>query len=180
MARRKNTNLLFAIAIATTIAAFSYKVYLERTSDNGSINIDKEETEGAKSKCHDKAVTLTLLHSVLNSYPELERLLANYSNVTFILPPYLSLQDLTCKIHPKEAKTIPEALFKNYRLLKCSNIDGYFQLVKSLKPDILLVCEEDLGITEFIPQDLFRYVGKIVSIDQEREKARHALSEFFC
>lgn len=180
MARRRNTKALLAVAIATSIAAVSYKLYLEWTSDNGSTEFEGENKKKIRSKYIDKSITLTLLHSVLNSHPELEELLLNYSNVTFILPPYLSLEDLRCKIHPDEdINLIPDVLLKNYRLLKCSNIDGYFQLLKNLKPDILLVCEEDLGITEKIPNDLSRFVGKIISIDQEKEKARIVLSEFF-
>lgn len=180
MARRRNTKTLLAFAIASSIAAVSYKLYLEWKSDNESTEIEGKDGKRIKSKYIGKSVTLTLLHSVLNSHPELEELLLNYSNVTFILPPYLSLDDLKYKVHPgKDLQQIPDTVLKNYRLLRCSNIDGYFQLIKNLKPDILLVCEEDLGITEKIPKDLGLFVGKIISIDQEKEKARTVLSEFF-
>lgn len=74
---------------------------------------------------------------------------------------------------------VPEILQDNYKLLKCSNMQGYFQLLKNLRPDILIVCTDDLGITEQIPKDLGRFVGKVVTIDQEKDKARTVLSEYF-
>lgn len=179
MTRRRNTKTLLAVAIATSIAAVSYKLYLEWASNNDTTDIEGKPSKAIKSKYSGKSITLTLLHSVLNSHLELEDLLLQ-DNITFILPPYLSFDDLQCKIYPgKDLAQIPDALLRNYRLLKCSNFEGYFQLLKNLKPDILLVCEEDLGITGKIPKELSRFVGKIVSLDQEREKARTVLSEFF-
>ncbi len=40
----------------------------------------------------------------------------------------------------------PRHLIQNFKLLDCLNLLGYFGLVKNLRPDLLLVCSDDLGL----------------------------------
>lgn len=178
MARKRNTRTWVALALATSVAAVAYKIYQEWLP-NEDEQRESSNVKKIKSKYANKSVTLTLLHSVLNSDSSLEEILLNSNNVTFILPPYLSVDDLQCNISGKRSMVVPEILQDNYKLLKCSNMQGYFQLLKNLRPDILIVCTDDLGITEQIPKDLGRFVGKVVTIDQEKDKARTVLSEYF-
>ena len=53
----------------------------------------------------------------------------------FIIPPNLTEDDLNLSYIPP-----------NFKLLKCSNLQGYLQILKNLKPDLLLMCSDDLGI----------------------------------
>lgn len=158
MARRKNPQIFAAVLVATTVAAAGYKLY--NLWQNQSI-------EEKKARKFNKSIALTLLHSVLASDLPLNDILLTSENVTFILPPHLSVDDLACNIKSggDEVYLLPQTLIKNYKLLKCSNLQGYLHLVKSLKPDMLFVCVEDLGIK--LPGEMGRFVKEIITMGQE-------------
>ena len=74
----------------------------------------------------------------------------------FIIPPNLTEDDLNLSYIPP-----------NFKLLKCSNLQGYLQILKNLKPDLLLMCSDDLGI-DFtqIKKDLNMFINDIINVDQ--------------
>lgn len=176
MARRKNSVWLAAV-IATTVAAASYEVYRYLSKKDDGEMVDRPAPE---RRYTNKSIALTLLHSVLKSDLPLNEIMLNLENVTFILPPYLSVDDLACCISGDDASyPLPETLIKNFKLLKCANIQGYFHILKNLKPDMLLVCSDDLGITQHVPKDLGRFVKEIVNINQNKEDVYLILSKVF-
>ncbi|OBA23826.1 hypothetical protein METBIDRAFT_35699 [Metschnikowia bicuspidata var. bicuspidata NRRL YB-4993] len=185
MARKKSPRMLAAILVASSVAAISYKLYgvLKGQSDSKS-PLDAKDGGVALSRrrqYRNKSITVTLLHSVLNLGLPLNEMLLSSENVTFILPPYLSVDDLACQIESSENGALyelPLTLIRNYKLLKCSNIDGYFHLLKDLRPDVLFVCTDDLGIDR-VPPDLRRFVSEIVAIEQDKENVRSVLSDVF-
>lgn len=185
MARgRKNPHLWAAAFVASSLAVLSYKVYqcLKSQPDEEESNSDKNPLV-KKNSYTNKSIALTLLHSVLNSGLDLNEILLNSENVTFILPPYLSVDDLACNIkgssQDSSVYSLPQTLIKNYKLLKCSNIQGYFHVLKNLKPDMLFVCSDDLGITLKVPPDLGRFVKEIVTINLNKEDVNLILSKVF-
>lgn len=166
MARKKSPQTwLVAVAVLTAVAVLYsvYNTYLKPATKPQDIN---------SKKYTNKSVALTLSHSVLNSQLPLNDILLNSDNVTFILPPNLSLDDLACNIsddNEELATKLPRTLLKNYKLLNCKNIQGYFNLLKNLKPDTLLVCSDDLGITSAVPRDIHRFVKEIINVDPNKE-----------
>lgn len=185
MSRKRNPKLFTAVLIATSLAALSYKVYSALTQDEENPETEVEATISGKQVAKTKeSIAVTLLHSVLSSDLPLNEILLSSQNVTFILPPYLSVDDLLDQIKSdKEGVTqtylLPQTLIKNYKLLKCSNIQGYFHIIKNLKPDLLYVCSDDLGISSLVPQDLNRFVKKIVTLDQNKNSVHSTLSKVF-
>lgn len=173
MARKKNPLYFAAALLAASLTAVSYKVY----------EVFTKKDLAAPAKYTKKSIALTLLHSVLNLDLPLNEILLNCDNVTFILPPHLSVDDLACKITTDSAGSrvyeLPQTLVKNYKLLRCSNIDGYFHVLRNLKPDLLYVCPDDLGISDRAPPDLRRFVKEIVNIDQDRNTVQTVLSKVF-
>lgn len=179
MARKQTPRLWVTALIATTAVAASYEFYKFITKE-------EEAEEEVVDKPHlsrrytNKSIALTLLHSVLRSDLPLNEILLNSENVTFILPPYLLVDDLECSIAADDASySLPQTLIKNYKLLKCANIQGYFHILKNLKPDMLFVCSDDLGITQHVPKDLGRFVKEIVTIGQNKEDVSLILSKVF-
>lgn len=185
MARgRKNPQLWAAAFVASSLAIISYKLYNAFKTQPQEKESTSEQTMIVKRTTYaKKSIVLTLLHSVLSSDLPLNEILLNSENVTFILPPYLSVDDLACNIRGADEDSsiysLPQTLIKNYKLLKCSNIQGYFHVLKNLKPDMLFVCSEDLGITLKVPPDLGRFVKEVVTIDLNKEDVYSILSKVF-
>lgn len=178
MSRRQGPKIWLTAVVATLVAALSYKIYHSLTRSQ-ALELDGG-TRRRNSMYTLKSIALTLLHSVLSLELPLEDILLNLENVTFILPPNLLMDDLACNIkNDTGTGDLPETLIRNYKLLKCSNIDGYFNVVKNLRPDMLLVCEDDLGISSAIPKDLGRFVKEIVTVDQNRDDVYHKLAPIF-
>ena len=176
MARKKIPRAwLVAVAVSTAVAV-SYSIY------NNYLKPAEKTSEISRKKYTNKSVALTLSHSVLNSQLPLNDILMNSENVTFILPPNLSLDDLACNISDENdglATKLPRTLIQNYKLLNCKNIQGYFNLLKNLKPDTLLVCSDDLGITSAVPRDINRFVKEIINIDQNKEDIYSKIYPYF-
>lgn len=184
MARgRKNPQLLLAAFVASSVALISYKVYQNLTGSVHNTESAQDNNITKRKKGYtNKSIALTLLHTILNSDLPLNEILMNSENVTFILPPYLSVDDLACNIHGADNDSVyalPRTLIKNYKLLRCLNIQGYFHLLKNLKPDMLFVCSDDLGITLKVPADLGRFVKEIITIDQNKDDVHSILSKVF-
>lgn len=175
MARRKQPQALAAAIIAAAAAAVAYKVYDIWLAQH------TEPTDSSERKYTNKSIALTLLHSVLNLDLPLNDILVNLENVTFILPPHLLVDDLAGNIKSSgdEQYSVPQTLIKNYKLLRCSNIQGYFHLVKNLRPDKLYVCSDDLGIALVVPKDLGRFVKEIVTLSQSKEDVHAVLTQVF-
>lgn len=181
---QKNPKGWIVAAVATSAIAITLQVYnsyigaKDRTEeDNETLQDSKPGIERKKSnKYTNKSIALTLSHSILNSQLPLNDILLNSENVTFILPPSLSLDDLEFNMEKggkgSEEGTsynLPKTLIQNYKLLNCLNLQGYFNILKNLKPDMLLVCSDDLGISKRIPHDIDNFVKEIVNIDQNKE-----------
>mmetsp|Transcript_5011 Transcript_5011/g.5003 ORF Transcript_5011/g.5003 Transcript_5011/m.5003 type:complete len:196 (-) Transcript_5011:1336-1923(-) len=184
---QRNPKVWIAALVAASIVTISYKMY---SSYIGEENIEDKRTdeEGAEERLRiakkytKKSIALTLSHSVLSSQLPLNEILLNSENVTFILPPNLSMDDLVCNIGNSdevERYNLPKTLLNNYKLLHCSNIEGYFNILKNLKPDTLLVCSDDLGIANSVPRDLHRFVKEVINIDQNKDDIYKKLSSIF-
>lgn len=158
MARRKNPTVWLAAAAVAGAVAIGYSLL--------------KRTDGSPNQYTNKSIALTLLHSVLNAKVPLDDILLNSENVTFILPPHLLEEDVA------EHMAL-QLLRNNYKLLRSGTIDGYFHLVKNLRPDTLVVCLADLGIAQKEPRDLGRFVGEVVCIEQDSEKVRLAMQRIF-
>lgn len=165
MKARRSPKVWLAAAVASSVVAASYSIYNYLSKPPAKINPHTH-----------KSIALTLSHLVLNSLLPLEEILTQWENVTFILPPNLSLDDLEGNI---DREALPQTLVQNYKLLNCKNIQGYFNLVKNLKPDMLLVCTDDLGISGGMPKDLARFVKEIVTVDQDRESVYKTIGLVF-
>lgn len=114
-------------------------------------NYFRKEDEQEKSLAYTNSnITLTLSHSILSSSLPLEEILLHSHNVTFIIPP-----------------NVETDLSLNYKVLKTSTINGYFALLKNLKPDLLILCQDDLGIdSSSMPKDLPRFVKQTMCVEQ--------------
>lgn len=183
---QRNPKLWITALVASSILAISYKIYnnyaqSETIEDSTAVEEEKEKLKVAK-KYTKKSIALTLSHSILSSQLPLNEILLNSDNVTFILPPNLSLDDLVCNIGNEneiESCNLPKTWINNYKLLQSSNMQGYFNILKNLKPDTLLVCSEDLGITMSAPKDLGRFVKEIITIDQNWDDISSKISTIF-
>ncbi|EGV65083.1 peroxisome assembly protein 22 [Yamadazyma tenuis] len=175
MSRRRNPRIFLTAVVASSLLAASYKLYdyyVSSSSNSKNLQDPKKYTK--------KSIALTLSHSILSSQLPLDEILLNSENVTFILPPNLSVDDLEGNFAGGEAgSSLPRALLKNYKLLNCSNFQGYFDIIKNLKPDMLLVCSDDLGIRSSLPSDLSRFAKEIVEVDQNAEDITTKLMPLF-
>lgn len=154
MSKRKSPTLIVGALVASSVVAISYKIYEYYNSKPQDIKVYTN-----------KSIALTLSHSILKSQLPLDEILLNSDNVTFILPPNLSIDDLSSNIIDKKSQyELPISLVNNYKLLNCNNLQGYFNIIKNLKPDMLVLCNDDLGIKS--PSDLGRFVREIITIDQ--------------
>lgn len=174
MGRKRSPALWLLAVVATSALAAGYEVYkyLTKEEDGTGRLLLKNYTN--------KSIALTLLHLVLSSELPLNDILLKSDNVTFILPPHLSLDDLVCNINNQDSNCqLPQTLIKNYKLLKCSNIQGFFHIIRNLRPDMLLVCADDLGIDHELPKDLTRFVKDIVTLDQNKDEVSNILTKVF-
>lgn len=171
MGRKKSPAIWISAVVATSVAAAGYEIYKYLTKD------ENDQTISA-TKYTNKSIALTLLHSVLSSDLPLDEIIMNSQNVTFILPPHLSVDDLAGNIDTSQSG-LSQTLLNNYKLLRCSNIEGYFHMLKNLKPDTLIVCADDLGIQDKMPKDLPRFVKEVVTLDQNKERVSSILTKVF-
>lgn len=194
MSRRqqKNPKYVLAALAASSVLAVSYKIYdyytAKTTGGAGSNNKSRESTSGAVAYTS-KSIALTLSHSILSSQLPLHDILLNADNVTFILPPNLSIDDLAGNIVPtseneiddnSESYTLPRSLLNNYKLLNCNNFQGYFNIIKNLRPDMLLVCSDDLGLSDgLLPKELNRFVKQVVNVDQNSDDVTSKIGPIF-
>lgn len=172
--KQRNPKLFLAAVVASSVVAASVKLYNYYSGG-------EDNPEVRKRQYTNKSIALTLSNSIINSQLPLNEILLNSENVTFILPPNLSVDDLACNIIENEEINykLPKALIQNYKLLQCSNLQGYFNIVKNLKPDMLVICSDDLGITSDAPKDLNRFVKEIVNLDQNTEDITTKISPLF-
>ncbi|KAK6454503.1 peroxisome assembly protein 22 [Scheffersomyces xylosifermentans] len=154
-----------AAVIATSVVTISYKIYERYVSERDhvvTVDDGADRKFRISKKYLNKSIALTLSHSILNSKLPLNEILINGENIIFILPPNLSEDDLTSNLKYSHVGIIP-----NFKLLKCSNIQGYVQILKNLKPDMLLLCSDDLGLSFMnLSKDLNNFIKTIVNLDQ--------------
>ncbi|KAI5969425.1 PEX22 [Candida margitis] len=165
---QRNPTLYLAALIATSAVAISYKVYdsyikPQPKSTQGTDTNDKSLTSETKSftiskKYLNKSIAITLSSSFLSSQLPLNEILTTQENILFIIPPNLNEDDLNLTIPP------------NFKLLKCSNVQGYLQILKNLKPDCLLLCSDDLGINyNSLSSDLRNFIRTIINVEQDQD-----------
>lgn len=179
---QKNPQLWLAAACVSALIAVGYKVYdayaQQLPTDNDSATTNTIPGK-VRPQYTNKLIALTLSHLILNLQLPLLEILQNLENVTFILPPNLDEDDVNYNIH-KQAADLPEEVRNNYKLLKCQNIQGYFTVLKNLKPDMLLMCQDDLGLsTHSIPKDLNRFIKQIVFVDQNNDDISTKVAPLF-
>lgn len=180
MTRKRSSRIYVAALVVASLAAVGYKAYdIIRKNDSDEDQEEVETPSGLRIANPKKSIALTLLHSILSSGLPLADILLSAHNVTFILPPYLSIDDLEQKIELEDKQSLLQSIVHNYKLLKCSNIDGYFNILKNLRPEKLFVCSEDLGISGSAPTDLSRFVKEIVVLDQNNDHIHNALAKVF-
>ncbi|KAI5958220.1 PEX22 [Candida theae] len=170
MSRRaqRNPTLYLAALIATSAVAISYKVYdsyLKSSSSQSTQDTFNQTSLTSTTKPFtiskkylNKTIAITLSSSFLSSQLPLNEILTTQENMIFIIPPNLSEDDLNVKIPP------------NFKLLKCSNVQGYLQILKNLKPDCLLLCSDDLGINYTnLSSDLRNFIRTIINVEQDQD-----------
>ena len=156
----RNPNLYITALVATSAIAISYKIYTsffqQLTNDEDEIQTDTPSSYTISKRYSDKSIAITLSSSFLSSSLPLNKILTNSEKMIFIIPPNLTEDDLNLSYIPP-----------NFKLLKCSNLQGYLQILKNLKPDLLLMCSDDLGI-DFtqIKKDLNMFINDIINVDQ--------------
>ncbi|CAL1200013.1 unnamed protein product [Candida parapsilosis] len=152
---QRNPTLYLAALIATSAVAISYKVYDSYIKSSSSSSSSSSQQE---SKYLNKSIAITLSSSFLSSQLPLNDILTTQENMIFIIPPNLNEDDLNLKIPP------------NFKLLKCSNVQGYLQILKNLKPDCLLLCSDDLGINySNLSSDLRNFIRTIINVEQDED-----------
>lgn len=164
---------MWLAAVATTaIITASYSLYnlISDQDDHEKEVVDENDSFDAKftsvsKKYSDKRIAVTLSSLILNSSLPLNDILINSDKVVFILPPDIEPEDLSNEFNALLVNKV-----HNYKLMRCSNIQGYVHTLKNLKPDLLLVCPDDLGMSRHnVSKELNRFIKQIVSIDQTKE-----------
>ena len=156
----RNPNLYITALVATSAIAISYKIYTsffqQLNNDEDEIKTDTPSSYTISKRYSDKSIAITLSSSFLSSSLPLNKILTSSEKMIFIIPPNLTEDDLNLSYIPP-----------NFKLLKCSNLQGYLQILKNLKPDLLLMCSDDLGI-DFtqIKKDLNMFINDIINVDQ--------------
>ncbi|WLF78153.1 peroxisome assembly protein 22 [Lodderomyces elongisporus] len=122
-----------------------------------------------------KSIAITLSSSFLSSQLPLVDLITSNEKLIYIIPPNLNEEDVGLSntagnivSQNKQELQLPP----NFKILKCSNIQGYLQILKNLKPDCLLLCSDDLGISNFngvVSRDLSNFIKNIINIDQNQD-----------
>lgn len=173
--RRSPQSWLVGVAAigAATLAYNLYQEYIEGPGDSTS----KEKNSYTVSKRYaNKSIAVTLLTLVLNLSLPLSDILVNSENIVYILPPNLSEEDLVTELNGD----VLARKNANYKLLKCLNIQGYIAILKSLRPDMLYVCADDMGLSILnFSQDLSRFIKQIINIDQTNEDVYDKVSRIF-
>lgn len=144
MARRKTPQWLALTIAATAVAAASYKLYEAYQSKKSS------EVRHQPRRRRARLVAVALLPAVVGAGLPLDEYFQLHDDVTFIVVPGVAEADL------------PSALLDNYRCLRCSSAEGYHQLLKNVKPDLLLECQ-DVGFEA--PADMLRFVKETVRFE---------------
>lgn len=158
----RNPNLYLTALVATSAIAISYKIYtsfFQQQNQQQQLIKDDEDVPISytiSKRYLNKSIAITLSSSFLSSNLPLNKILTNSERMIFIIPPNLTEDDLNLSFIPP-----------NFKLLKCSNLQGYLQILKNLKPDLLLMCSDDLGL-EFpkIKKDLNMFINDIINVDQ--------------
>ncbi|CAK9438286.1 uncharacterized protein LODBEIA_P25120 [Lodderomyces beijingensis] len=199
---QRNPKLYLAALVATSAVALTYKIYDAylnscNNDDEAAVGEDGAASSESRSECLDsksnnskptftiskkflnKSVAITLSSSFLSSALPLQDLLAKNEKLIYIIPPNLNEDDvgLSTPNHnhlQQQPQQQQEVLFSpNFKILKCSNMQGYLQILKNLKPDCLLLCSDDLGINNFnqgaMARDLSNFIKKIVNIEQDKD-----------
>lgn len=179
---QRNPKLWISTLVATTAIAVGYKVYTtlfqqpqqqqadEDHQHSGDEIIDREKrTKYLLSKQYsNKSIAITLSSTFLSLNIPLNEILINLENMIFIIPPNLCEYDLNIQIPP------------NFKLLKCSNLQGYLQMLKNLKPDLLFLCSDDLGINYMkLSKDLRMFIKTIINVDQNNEDIHDKIKMIF-
>lgn len=166
---QRNPSLYLAALIATSAVAISYKVYdtyfnsssQSKSGQEGTNTTNEASTTKSftiSKKYLNKSIAITLSSSFLSSQLPLNEILTTQENMIFIIPPNLNEEDLNLTIPP------------NFKLLKCSNVQGYLQILKNLKPDCLLLCSDDLGINYTnLSLDLRNFIRTIINVEQDQD-----------
>ncbi|RCK55059.1 Peroxisome assembly protein 22 [Candida viswanathii] len=158
----RNPNLYLTALVATSAVAITYKIYtsfFQQPPKDGSEEDSKTDSPSSytvSKRYSNKSIAITLSSSFLSSSLPLNKILTNSERMIFIIPPNLTEDDLNLSYIPP-----------NFKLLKCSNLQGYLQILKNLKPDLLLMCSDDLGL-DFtqIKKDLNMFINDIINVDQ--------------
>ncbi|KAI5955858.1 PEX22 [Candida jiufengensis] len=181
MARKaqRNPKLYIAAVIATSALAISYKIYdtFIKSTTTEENEIEKDTTKpnsltklpsfNLSKKYINKQIAITLSSSFLSSKLPLQDIITTQENMIFIIPPNLNEEDLDLNNQQEESAI---ELNNNFKILKCSNFQGYLQILKNLKPDLLLICSDDLGINfNNLSYDLNNFISKIINVDQDKD-----------
>ncbi|EGW33125.1 uncharacterized protein SPAPADRAFT_60436 [Spathaspora passalidarum NRRL Y-27907] len=176
MAKRtqRNPTVWVSALVATSALALTYKLYQtyfkseEDELETRSIEDSDITSYIISPKYSNKSIAITLSSTFISSKIPLNEILINSENMIFIIPPNLNEEDLNVTIPP------------NFKLLKCSNVDGYLQVLKNLKPDLLFLCSDDLGINiSNLSSDMKLFIKTIVNVDQNKEDIYSKLRPIF-
>lgn len=184
---RRNVKTWASLLVISSAAFISYKLYKRYLYDDGSEeeNVGERQTNLRLSKRYSKkSIAISLSNSIVNAEIPLGEILAASEDVIFIVPPNMTLDDIISHVGAKDSKAaydLRKLFLNNYKLLNCTNIEGFFNILKHLRPETLLVCYEDLGISRVqgVPKDLGRFVKEIKDVDNNKEHIQSEISNIF-
>lgn len=184
---RRNIKVWASLLVVSSAAFISYKLYRRYIQDGGTEEENAEKGQNnlrLSKKYSKKSIAISLSNSIVNAEIPLGDILVASEDVIFIVPPNLTLDDIISHVGAKDSKAaygLRKLFSNNHKLLNCTNIEGFFNILKHLRPETLLVCYEDLGISRVqgVPKDLGRFVKEIKDVDNNKEHIQSELSNIF-
>lgn len=154
--RRGYHNLLITAAIFTGVS-IAYAVYRRLDSSNTDAQ--------AKKNIKGKDVVIVISNSIIASSLSLKELLENNELLTFLVAP-----NSPHSISSFTNSHLVDGSISNYKLLDCSNTTGFYLIIKSLQPNILIVCPTDLNLEEStMNSEIGSYADEIIKVSLTQE-----------
>lgn len=166
---RGRTISISAVAICAA-AALVYKVYSAVANGKDDTDTAEPNSQGKLSpKFFNKNVAIGISKTSLESLNELVHVLETNPNITFIVAPDIDLASVETS-----NRRLVDGSLSNYKLLTCSNLKGFNSIVKSVQADLLLICGDDIGLTESaLNAELGPFAQKILDFKLSKEFDSH-------
>ncbi|ODQ77367.1 hypothetical protein BABINDRAFT_163622 [Babjeviella inositovora NRRL Y-12698] len=178
--KRKRNAILASLAV-TVIAGIVYAVNKLSTEEN-DMELSREMLQLSQplteKRYTTKAITVVLTSSIIAARLPLEELLHHSNNIVFVLPPKLRKAELFADQRLMSRKGVNGVIHK-YKIIECDNARGMWFVVKHLKPDTLIVCEDDLPLHCEMPQEINNFVRDVVILEQNSNAVYESVMPYF-